>query len=64
LNLSGTGILPVFKITGKMPVPQSCRLFNPHSLIGRKVDLRTSNELSRYFRQEVIDLAVVQYVQD
>lgn len=33
-------------------------------LIGRKVDLRTSNELSRYFRQEVIDLAVVQYVQD
>jgi len=33
LNLSGTGILPVFKITGKMPVPQSCRLFNPHSLV-------------------------------
>ena len=33
-------------------------------LIGRKVDLRTSNELSRYFRQEVIDLAVVQYVQN
>lgn len=33
-------------------------------LIGRKVDLRTSNELSRYFRQEVIDLAVAQYVQD
>jgi len=33
-------------------------------LIGWKVDLRTSNELSRYFRQEVIDLAVVQYVQD
>ena len=33
-------------------------------LIGRKADLRTANELSRYFRQEVIDLAVVQYVQD
>jgi len=31
-------------------------------LIGRKVDLRTTNELSRYFRQEVIDLAMVQYV--
>ena len=33
-------------------------------LIGWKVDLRTSNELSRYFLQEVIGLAVVQYVQD
>lgn len=33
-------------------------------LIGRNVDLRTPNELSRYFRQEVLDLAVVQYVQN
>jgi hypothetical protein len=33
-------------------------------LIGRKADLRTANELSRYFRQEVLDLAVVQYVQN
>lgn len=33
-------------------------------LIGRKADLRTAGELSRYFRQEVLDLAVVQYVQN
>ena len=33
-------------------------------LMGRKADLRTPNELSRYFRQEVLDSAVVQYVQD
>ncbi len=32
-------------------------------LLGRKVDLRTPDELSRYFRQEVLDTAEVQYVQ-
>lgn len=32
-------------------------------LIGRKADLRTPNELSRYFRQDVLDEAVVQYEQ-
>jgi len=31
------------------------------ALIGRKVDLRTPEELSRYFRDEVIDEAEVQY---
>lgn len=30
-------------------------------LIGRKVDLRTPADLSRYFRQEVVDTAEVQY---
>ena len=30
---------------------------------GRKVDLRTPGDLSRYFRQEVLDTAEVQYVQ-
>ena len=30
---------------------------------GRKVDLRTPEELSRYFRQKVIDTAEVLYVQ-
>ena len=30
---------------------------------GRKVDLRTPEELSRYFRQEVLDTAEVQYAQ-
>ncbi len=30
-------------------------------LVGRKVDLRTPQELSRYFRDEVLATAVVQY---
>ena len=30
-------------------------------IVGRKVDLRTPAELSRYFRQKVLDLAEVQY---
>lgn len=30
----------------------------------KKVDLRTSAELSRYFRQEVLDTALVQYDQN
>lgn len=33
-------------------------------MVGRKADLRTAAELSRYFRQDVVDSAVVQYVQD
>lgn len=32
-------------------------------IVGRKVDLRTPQELSRYFRQEVVDSAEVQYAQ-
>ena len=31
-------------------------------LVGRSVDLRTPQELSRYFRQRVLDEAEVQYV--
>jgi predicted nucleotidyltransferase len=30
-------------------------------IVGRKADLRTAAELSPYFRQEVLDSAVVQY---
>jgi|SRR5581483_979328 predicted nucleotidyltransferase len=30
-------------------------------IVGRKVDLRTPNELSRYFRQKVVDTALVLY---
>ncbi|HEX2093144.1 MAG TPA: nucleotidyltransferase family protein [Longimicrobiaceae bacterium] len=30
-------------------------------IIGRKVDLRTPNDLSRYFRQQVLDTATVLY---
>lgn len=32
-------------------------------LVGRKVDLRTPAELSRYFRQEVLNDALIQYAQ-
>jgi predicted nucleotidyltransferase len=32
-------------------------------ILKRKVDLRTAAELSRYFRQEVLDSAEVQYAQ-
>jgi uncharacterized protein len=31
------------------------------NLIGRRVDIRTPADLSRYFRQEVLDTAEVQY---
>lgn len=30
-------------------------------ILGRKADMRTPNDLSRYFRDEVIESAVVQY---
>jgi predicted nucleotidyltransferase len=32
-------------------------------VIGRKVDLRTPQELSRYFRQEVVESAELQYAE-
>lgn len=32
-------------------------------ILGRKVDLRTPRDLSRYFRQEVLEEAVVQYAE-
>jgi predicted nucleotidyltransferase len=31
------------------------------AMLGRKVDLRTAQELSRYFRDEVVATAAVQY---
>ncbi len=30
-------------------------------IIGRKVDMRTPNDVSRYFRDEVMNAAIVQY---
>ena len=33
-------------------------------MFGRKVDLRTPGDLSRYFRQDVLDEAVVQYARE
>lgn len=39
-----------------------CHMENELSdLLGRKVDLRTAQELSRYFRDDVVHTAVVQY---
>lgn len=32
-------------------------------IFGRKVDLRTPGDLSRYFRQEILDSAEVQYAE-
>lgn len=32
-------------------------------IMGRKVDLRTPNELSRYFREEVVSSAQVEYAE-
>lgn len=34
------------------------------TLLGRNVDLRTPEELSRYFREEVVRSAVVQYARE
>jgi len=49
-------------------VPGFFRLFDLEeelsSLLGRKVDLRTPEDLSRYFRDEVIKHAKVQYAQE
>jgi len=33
------------------------------SILGRKVDIRTAEDLSRYFRQEVIESAEVKYAE-
>lgn len=32
-------------------------------ILGRNVDLRTPNDLSRYFRDDVVNNAVIQYVE-
>jgi hypothetical protein len=50
-------------------VPGFFRLFDMQAelsalLGGRKVDLRTAEDLSRYFRDEVLTHAEVQYAQD
>ena len=33
------------------------------SVLGRKVDIRTAEDLSRYFRNDVLESAEVQYVE-
>jgi len=37
--------------------------FELSEIIGYKVDIRTAQDLSRYFRQEVLDSAEVQYAE-
>ncbi|MBI2411986.1 MAG: nucleotidyltransferase family protein [Deltaproteobacteria bacterium] len=32
-------------------------------ILGRKVDLRTPNELSKYFREEIVSSALVEYAE-
>ena len=34
------------------------------STLGRKVDIRTAEDLSRYFRKDVLESAVVKYVEE
>jgi predicted nucleotidyltransferase len=37
--------------------------FELSEILGRKVDIRTAQDLSRYFRQEVLNSAEVQYAE-
>ncbi|MFH1672326.1 MAG: nucleotidyltransferase family protein [Pseudomonadota bacterium] len=37
--------------------------FELSEIMGRKVDIRTAQDLSRYFRQEVLNAAEVQYAE-
>ena len=48
----GTGFLGLARMTRELT-----------AIVGRKVDLRTPNELSRYFRDEVLARAEVQYAE-
>jgi predicted nucleotidyltransferase len=49
-----TGFVPGFISLSKMEIELS-------NILERQVDLRTPAELSRYFRQDVLDSAIVQY---
>lgn len=49
-NDTGYGLLDVVRIEGELS-----------EIIGRKVDLRTPEELSRYFRDKVVKEAQVKY---
>ena len=57
-------ILTGFRCTGKSSVGRLLALEMERELsgiLGRKVDMRTAKDLSRYFRDEVVRTAVVQY---
>jgi len=59
---SGVGFLVEFHPD---PIPGLIRLSGMEielsEIIGRKADMRTRNDLSRYFRDEIVKNAVVQY---
>ena len=59
---SDVDLLVVFEDDAKPSLLTMARLERELSdLIGRKVDLRSAGELSRYFRQEVVSTALPQY---
>ena len=61
---SDVDILVEFEYGCKVGFLKMARLESELSdVLGRKVDLRTPGDLSRYFRQAVIDTAEVQYAQ-
>jgi uncharacterized protein len=61
---SDVDVLVEFEAKYKVGLLKMARIENALSaLLGRKVDLRTPGDLSRYFRQEVIENAEVQYAQ-
>jgi uncharacterized protein len=61
---SDIDVLVEFEASCKVGLLKMARIENELSeILGRKVDLRTPGDLSRYFRQEVIENAEVQYAQ-
>jgi uncharacterized protein len=61
---SDVDVLVEFEAGYKVGLLKMAHIENELSaLLGKKVDLRTPGDLSRYFRQEVIENAEVQYAQ-
>lgn len=61
---SDVDVLVEFDVGYKVGLLKMARIESELSeIFGRKVDLRTPGDLSRYFRQEVIESAEVQYAQ-
>ena len=59
---SDVDLLVEFEDTAKPGYLELARMENELiALLGIEVDLRTANELSRYFRDQVVKEAIVQY---
>lgn len=59
---SDVDVLVEFELGQRVGLLRMAHIENQLSqLLGRKVDLRTPGDLSRYFRQEVLDSAEIQY---